>query len=118
MGYSINAFRAKAAESYKGLPITDESTGELLFTLRSTVRLSDSETTKLGTANAALKKYQESKEDTAAKPSDLKRYMINILAALADQPDALRSFLADEDLGVVTEVFKAYQEETQAPEGN
>jgi len=116
MGYTLSHFQAKANEAHKGLVVEDED-GTTLFTLRPALRLSDAETDRLENAQTTLKEYQENKE-TPTRPSELKKLLVDMLAILADKPQALRSWIRPADLAIVTEFFKEYQAATEAPEGN
>jgi len=121
MGYTLSDFRAKADEAHKGLKINNEvdgvETDEVLCTLRSTLRLSDAEMAKLTAAQDKLTEYQKDK-NRESRPSEIKKLLVDVMAVLSDKPTAFRQWTAGLDLAVVTQVFKVYQEETQAPEGN
>jgi hypothetical protein len=116
MSFSYEDFQKKANEDYKGLEVVGQD-GKILFTLRSSIRLSDSDQARLKAAHTALTEYQTA-EDAEPKASELKALIVNLLAVVADKAQPLREFVKPADLAVCMAMFSAYNAETQASEGN
>lgn len=120
MGYSLQDFQDAAERKYAGLVIDDGPRGPI--TLRSTLRLSDSETDALDRVNKRMDLYQSGKDESGAeievRSSTLRGMMLDSLAIIADDGDALRDYLRSADLTVVMSVFTAYKDETKGAEGN
>lgn len=120
MGFTLQDFEAKANEDHKGLTV-DGDDGKPLFTLRSSLRLSDAETAKLQAANDKLAEYQKDPEDGAereVKTSEMRTLVGGVLCALSDSPQRTKEFLRPLDLAVHMAVLTKYREQTQAAEGN
>ena len=131
MAYTLKNFQDKAAQTYRGLEVavSEDEGADLLFTLRSSIRLSDTEIARLQEAQAALEAYgkpvkstgpdgKETETTPETKASEMKEKLVDVLSILSDNPSALREFLAPVDLAVVMSVMTDYNEETQAAEGN
>lgn len=119
MAFTLADFEAKANATYKGLDV-DSPDGTRLFTLRSSLRLSDAESLKLQDAQTILTSSEKDEDgkDKEVRPSDLKRQVVAVLSILSDNPQACKEFCRSIDLAVVMSIMTIHAEQTQAAEGN
>lgn len=112
MGFSLQQFEDIAEKKYHGIDIDDAPGGPV--TLRSALRLGKEQKDEVKRLNAEIEALQDAEDQDEDKLHEL---MVELLAATATRPDAVREYLADKDLALLMAVFSAYGESTQDAAG-